>query len=148
MVAWAVRVRRRLFDTVVKPSLSAVERAVVEDDVATLRGSAEVAGSRAAAVVAIVLGGVAVTEAETDGGMKRRAVLQGRKPPHEALRDDELKLNNDPLPGDKTRGRFGIVLVGSIGCECGKCGKSLHLHHNGIWLRKKMASAPHPTTDF
>ena len=58
---------------------------VVEDDEATPRGSAEVAGSRAAAGVATVLGGVAVAEVQTDSGVKWWAVLQGKKPPREAL---------------------------------------------------------------
>ena len=60
--------RRHLFDTVVKPSSSGAERVVVEDDEATPRGSAEVAGSRVAAGVATPLKDVAVEEAETDGG--------------------------------------------------------------------------------
>ena len=57
----------RLLDTMVKPSLSGAERTVVEDK-ATPRGSTKVAGSRAAAGVATELRGVAVAEAETDGG--------------------------------------------------------------------------------
>ena len=100
MVAWAVRVRRRLLDTVVKPSSSGAERAVVEDDEVTPIGSAEVAGSRAAAGVATALGGVAVAEAETDGGVEWRAVLQGRRPSREALRDDESEPSDDPLPSN------------------------------------------------
>ena len=81
MVAWAVRVRRRLLDTVVKLSASGAERAVVEDDEATLRGRAEGEGSRIAAGVTIALEGVAVAEAETEDGMKWRPVLQGGKHP-------------------------------------------------------------------
>ena len=55
-----------MLDTVVKPSSSEAERTVVEDDEATPRGSAEVAGSTAAADVATALGDVAVAEAKTD----------------------------------------------------------------------------------
>ena len=117
MVAWAVRVRRRLYDTVVKPSSSRAERAVVEDDEATPRGSAEVAGSRAAAGVATALGGVPVAETEADGGVRWRAVLQEGKPPREAFRDDELEPNDDSLPGDGSLGRFGIAPVGWMGCD-------------------------------
>ena len=69
----------------VKSSSSGAERAVVEDDEATSGGSTEVAGSRAAACVATALGGVAVAEAEMDGGVKWQAALQGGKPPREAL---------------------------------------------------------------
>ena len=64
-----MRVRCRLLDTVVKPSSSGAERAVVEDDEATPRGSAEAAGSKAAAGISTALGGVAVAEVETDGGV-------------------------------------------------------------------------------
>ena len=113
MVVWAVRVRRRLLDTVVKPSSSGAERAVVEDDKATPRCSTEGVDSRAAAGVVTVLGGVAVAEIEMDGGVKWQAVLQGGKQPREALRDDELEHNDDALPGDdRRRGRFGIAPVG------------------------------------
>ena len=80
---------------------------MVEDDEATLRGSAEGVGSRAAAGVATALGGVAVTETETDGGVKWRTVLQGGKPPREALRDDESEHNDDPLPGGWTATKDG-----------------------------------------
>ena len=114
MVAWAVRVGRRLLDTVVKLSSSGAERAVVE---ATPRGSAEGVESRAAAVVATALRVVAVTEAETDGWVKWRAVLQGGKPPREALPDDESEPNDDPLPGDGSRGRFGMAPVACMGCD-------------------------------
>ena len=100
MVASAIQVRRRLLDTVVKPSSSGAERAVVEDDEVTPIGSAEVAGSRAAADVATTLGGVTVAEAEKDGGVEWRAVLQGGKQPYEALQDDESEHNDDPLLGD------------------------------------------------
>ena len=117
MVGWVVRVRRRLLDTMVKPSSSGAERAVVEDDEATLRGSAEVAGSRAAAGVATALGDVAVAETETDGGVKWRAVLQGGKPPPETLRDDESEPNDDPLPGDGNLGHTGIAPVGWMDCD-------------------------------
>ena len=58
------------------------------------RGSAEGEGSKTAATA------TAVAEAETDGGVKWRTVLQGGKPPREALRDDESETNDDPLPGD------------------------------------------------
>ena len=109
MVVWVVC---RLFDTVVKPSPSGTERAVVEDDEATLRGSAEGVGSRPAAGVATALGGVAVAEAEVDSRVEWRIVSQGGKLPREALRDDESEPNDDPLPGDGSLGRFGIVLVG------------------------------------
>ena len=84
MLAWAVRVRRRLLD-VMKPLSSGVERAVAENDEATSRGSAEATGSRAVTSVGTALGGVAIAEAETVGGVKRMAVLQGGKPPREAL---------------------------------------------------------------
>ena len=40
-MAWVVRVRRRLLDTMVKQSSSGAERAVVEDNEATPRGCAE-----------------------------------------------------------------------------------------------------------
>ena len=62
--------RRRLLDTVVKPSSSGAERAVVEEDETTPNGSAEGADSRAATGVATALGGVAVVETEADGGVK------------------------------------------------------------------------------
>ena len=52
--------------TVVKPS-SGAEIAVVEDEEATPRGSAEGAGSRAAAGVATALGSVAVAKTKADG---------------------------------------------------------------------------------
>ena len=100
MVAWAVRVWRRLLDIVVKPSSSGAERSVVEDDEVTPRGSAEGVGLRAAAVVATTLRGVAVAEAETDSGAKWRPVLQGGIAPCKALRDDDSEHNDDPLPGD------------------------------------------------
>ena len=45
-----------MLDTVVKPSSSGAERAVVEDDEATPRGSAEGVDSRAAAGVATTVG--------------------------------------------------------------------------------------------
>ena len=54
-----MRARHRLLDTMVKPSSSGVERAVVKDDEAMHRDGA-------ATGVATVLGG----EAETDGGTK------------------------------------------------------------------------------
>ena len=118
MVAWVARVRRRLLDTVVKPLSSGTKRSVVEDDEATPRDSAEEAGSWAAAVIATALGSVAVAEAETDGGVRWWAVLQGGKPSREALRDDESEHNDDPLPGDDGGlGRFGIALVGWMGCD-------------------------------
>ena len=117
MVAWAVLVRRRLLDTVVKPSSSGAERTVVEDDEATPRGSDEGTGSRAATGVATALGGVPVAETETDGGMKWRTVLQGGKPSRETLRHDELEHNDDPMPSDGNRERFGIAPVGWMGCD-------------------------------
>ena len=70
MVAWVVRIRCRLLDTVVKPLSSEADRSVVEDEQATPRGSAEGDDSRAAAGVVTALGGVAAAEAEADGGMK------------------------------------------------------------------------------
>ena len=73
---------------------------MVEDDEATLRGSAEGAGSRPASSVATALGGVAVAEAQVDGGVEWRVVSQEGKPPREVLRDDESEPNDDPLPGD------------------------------------------------
>ena len=117
MVAWTVRIWRLLLDTVVKPSSSGAETAVVEDDEATPRGSAEVAGSRTAVGVATPVGGVVAAETEADGGVKWRAVLQEGKPPREALRDDESEHNDDPLSGDGSLGRFGIAPVGWIGCD-------------------------------
>ena len=103
-----------LFDTVMKPSSSGTEKSVVENDEATPRCSAEGAGSRAEAV----LGGIAVAETETDGGVKWRAVLRGRKPTRVALRDDESKPNDDPLPGDDGGlGRFGTALVACMDCN-------------------------------
>ena len=101
MVAWAVRVRRHLSDTVVKPLSSGAKRSVVEGDEATPRSSAEGAGSMAAAGIATALSGVGVAETETDGAVKWRVVLQGGKPPREALRDNESEHNDDPLPGDQ-----------------------------------------------
>ena len=109
--------RRHLLDTLVKPSSSRAEKSAVEDDEATSRGSAEVAGSRAAAGVATTLEGVAVAETEVDGGVKWRAVLQGGKPPREAPRNDELEPNDDPLPGDGSLGRFGIAPIGWMGSD-------------------------------
>ena len=72
--------RRRLLNTVVKPSSSGTERAVVENDKTTPRDSAKVTGSRAAAGVVTTLEGVAAAEAETDGGIKWQTVVQGGKP--------------------------------------------------------------------
>ena len=68
LVAWAVRIRRRFLDTVVKPSSSGTERSmVVEDDEATPRGSVDGASSRVAAGVAPALGDVVIAETEMDG---------------------------------------------------------------------------------
>ena len=92
MVVWAIRVRRYLLDTMVKPSSSGAKRAVVEDDEATPRGSAQVTGLRAAAGVATALGGVSAAETEVDGGVKWRAVLQGGKTPRDAPRDDRVGI--------------------------------------------------------
>ena len=83
----------------------------------TRRHPEVVAGSRAAAGVATALVGVAVAKAKADNGVKSQPVLQGRKPPREALRDDESEPNNDPLPGDRSLGRFGIAFVGWMGCD-------------------------------
>ena len=96
----------------VKPSSSEAEKAVVEDDEATSRGSAEVAGSRAATGVATALGDVAIAEEETDGGVMWQTVLQGRKPPREELPDNESETNNDPLLCNEGQGRFDTSPVG------------------------------------
>ena len=90
---------------------------MVENDEATPRDSAKVAGSRVATGIATALESVAVAETEADGGVEWRAVLQGGKPPREALRDYELEPNDDPLPGDENLGCFGIAPVGWMGCD-------------------------------
>ena len=90
---------------------------MVEDDEVTSRRSAEGADLRAAAGVATALGGVAVAEAETNGRVKRWTVLQGGKPPREALRDDESEPNDDALPDDEARRRLGMASVGWMDCD-------------------------------
>ena len=43
---------------------------------------------------------------------------------------------------------MGLLLLQLHVALKSKYGKFLYLPHNGIWLRKTMASAPRPTTDF